>query len=143
MLISNPPGPSFGPSYFLDLFCMSPSGLRHYDNTGLITARRPDLHADFATQFIAYIAFAILRVCHVVVGTPGRLCALLERGDLVSPSLKLLVLDDPERLLGETFWSDISWMHSVCPESMQVHQFLPPFSPAGAATVEKHTRTYI
>ena len=99
-----------------------------------------DVNVNNAARFIAYIAFAILRVCHVVVGTPGRLCALLERGDLVTPSLKLLVLDDPERLLGETFWSDISWMHSVCPESMQVHRFLPPFSPAGAAAIEKHTK---
>ena len=52
------------------------------------------------------------RICHIAVGTPGRICALLERGDLVSPKLKILVLDDAENLRLETFRDDIIWLLS-------------------------------
>lgn len=62
------------------------------------------------------------RICHIAVGTPGRICALLERGDLVTPKLKLLVLDDAEALNVETFRDDIIWLYSKFLEGSQVRQ---------------------
>ena len=41
------------------------------------------------------------------MGTPGRLCALLEMGSLQPSSLRLLVLDEADQLLTESFNEDI------------------------------------
>lgn len=60
----------------------------------------------------------------MAIGTPGRLCNLLERGDLVTPSLKLMVLDDAENLMRDPFRADVFWIHSLvpqCPVSLQVY----------------------
>ena len=46
------------------------------------------------------------------MGTPGRLCALLEMGSLPPSSLRLLVLDEADQLLTESFNDDIRWGRS-------------------------------
>ena len=55
-----------------------------------------------------------------MVGTPGRICALLQKGDLVTPSLGLLVLDEADKLMSDTFLDDVFWLHSVLPSKKQV-----------------------
>ena len=39
------------------------------------------------------------RSCHVAVGTPGRLLSLLQRGALVAQDLRMVVLDEADKLL--------------------------------------------
>jgi len=40
------------------------------------------------------------RVCHIAVGTPGRICALLQGGFLTTSKLRIYVLDEADQLLG-------------------------------------------
>jgi superfamily II DNA/RNA helicase len=61
----------------------------------------------------------------VVVGTPGRVCALLEKGDFVTPSVRLLILDEVNVLMADTFKGDVCWMHSVFPRPIQVKLAFP------------------
>lgn len=42
--------------------------------------------------------------CHVVVGTPGRILSLIERGSLLLDSLKMIVLDEADRLMEDVFF---------------------------------------
>lgn len=49
--------------------------------------------------------------CQVVVGTPGRLCALVESGRLLLSTMQLVVLDEADQLLGDSFREDIEWLH--------------------------------
>ncbi|GFR40199.1 hypothetical protein Agub_g759, partial [Astrephomene gubernaculifera] len=48
------------------------------------------------------------RLCHIAVGTPGRVCALLQSGRLAGGGLALLVLDEADSLLGEGFYEDVT-----------------------------------
>lgn len=69
------------------------------------------------------------RVCHVVVGTPGRVLALLQRGALPVSRLKLLVLDEADKLLGtDSFGTDVEAILGSLPERKQVR-------PGGACAV--------
>eukprot|EP00873_Tetraselmis_striata_P041722 jgi/Tetstr1/461986/TSEL_007059.t1 len=55
------------------------------------------------------------RTCQIVVGTPGRLCALLEAGKLPAAAMQLLVLDEADSLLAESFTEDIEWLKQSLP----------------------------
>lgn len=61
------------------------------------------------------------RLCHVVVGTPGRLLALLQGGALTPASLHMLVLDEADALLGESFYHDVTSIYDHMPRKKQVH----------------------
>ena len=47
------------------------------------------------------------RRCQVAVGTPGRVCKLLEMGALVVRNCRTLVLDEADHLLSDSFVKDI------------------------------------
>ena len=47
------------------------------------------------------------RRCHVVVGTVGRVCALLEAGTLQPNGIQTLVLDEADSLVSDSFQEDI------------------------------------
>ena len=68
--------------------------------------------------------------CHVVVGTPGRICALLDGRGLHAKHMRLLVLDEADQLMTESFQEDVLWAHSVLPSHKQVNAIprypLPP-----------------
>lgn len=49
--------------------------------------------------------------CHVVVGTPGRILSLIERGSLNLDALKILVLDEADRLMEDVFFDG---MKEIC-----------------------------
>ena len=40
------------------------------------------------------------RTCHVVVGTTGRILSLIQRGALHTSAVRILVLDEADKLLG-------------------------------------------
>lgn len=50
--------------------------------------------------------------CHIIVGTPGRLMSLLESKKLSTTFLKLVVLDEADRLMSDTFYPQIDYIFS-------------------------------
>jgi ATP-dependent RNA helicase DeaD len=58
---------------------------------------------------------ALRNGAHIVVGTPGRLTDHLERGSLVTSSLKVVVLDEADEMLDLGFREDIEEILDVTP----------------------------
>ena len=71
----------------------------------------------------------------MAVGTPGRLLALLARGALPSSRLSLLVLDEADKLLGESFGGDVMELVQQLPRGRQVLAVSATFSEAALATL--------
>lgn len=81
---------------------------------------------------------------HVVVATPGRLVDLLRSGggrewDL--KRVKVLVLDEADRLLTPTFAPELQYLFSQVPEDRQTCLFTATISPAIEALAAKPPRT--
>lgn len=51
----------------------------------------------------------------MALGTPGRLCALLEQGLLPTSRLRLLVLDEADKLLEGSLADDVAWIAALMP----------------------------
>lgn len=67
---------------------------------------------------------------HIVVGTPGRVIDLLERGALKIGEIRWLVLDEADEMLNMGFQDDIETILSKTPEERQTLLFsatMPPF----------------
>lgn len=56
---------------------------------------------------------------HIIVGTPGRLLALLQLGHLVSSTIRVLILDEVDRLYSESLSSEISQIIAFLPKKRQ------------------------
>ena len=69
---------------------------------------------------------------HVVVGTPGRIMDHLERGSLGLQGLKMLVLDEADRMLDMGFFDDIAKVARQCPKDRQTLLFSATY-PEGIA----------
>jgi ATP-dependent RNA helicase DeaD len=66
---------------------------------------------------------------HIVVGTPGRIIDLLERHILGLNSVKVVVLDEADRMLDMGFIEDIDYILSMVPANRQTSLF--------SATIDK------
>ncbi|HXX88403.1 MAG TPA: DEAD/DEAH box helicase [Candidatus Acidoferrum sp.] len=66
---------------------------------------------------------------HVVVGTPGRMIDLLERRVLNLASVKIVILDEADRMLDMGFIEDIEYILSMTPRDRQTGLF--------SATIDK------
>jgi len=73
---------------------------------------------------------------HVIVGTPGRVLDLLERGALDLSGLKTLVLDEADRMLDMGFVDDIKSVASACPKARQTLLFSATY-PEGIAKLSQ------
>jgi ATP-independent RNA helicase DbpA len=60
---------------------------------------------------------------HIVVGTPGRLRALVDKGNLCLDTLKVLVLDEADRMLEMGFEDDIRALMKKLPRKRQTLLF--------------------
>ncbi|KAK9823568.1 hypothetical protein WJX72_003866 [[Myrmecia] bisecta] len=69
------------------------------------------------------------RACHIAVGTPGRICNLLEIGALKPNYLRMLVLDEADSLMSDSFRADVQWLHAVLPKRKQVMAFSATYDP--------------
>ena len=69
---------------------------------------------------------------HVVVGTPGRVLDLMQRGVLDIGQLKTLVLDEADRMLDMGFLADIESVVRQCPAERQTLLFSATY-PEGIA----------
>jgi translation initiation factor 4A len=73
---------------------------------------------------------AVRNSAQVVVGTPGRVCALLEMGALRSDKMKIFVMDEADKLLSEGFEDSIRFMFQRIPQTCQVGIFSATMPPA-------------
>ncbi len=71
---------------------------------------------------------------HIIVGTPGRITKLLEKGTLVASDIKVLVLDEADRLLEMGTIQEINHIASFTPVNRQTMLFSATF-PNGIKTL--------
>ena len=64
---------------------------------------------------------------HIVVGTPGRLCRLLQRDSLNLKDLNMLVLDEADRMLDMGFISEMEDIFDYLPNNVQTLCFSATF----------------
>jgi ATP-dependent RNA helicase DeaD len=67
--------------------------------------------------------YTLERGVHIVVGTPGRIIDLLERKALNLASVKIVVLDEADRMLDMGFIEDIEYILSNVPKNRQTSLF--------------------
>ncbi|KAI7895903.1 P-loop containing nucleoside triphosphate hydrolase protein [Mucor mucedo] len=63
-----------------------------------------------------------LAKCHVMVGTPGRLMALLDEKRIPMGHLKLVVLDEADKLMSTTFQPQIAYIFKKLKQHKVLHQ---------------------
>jgi ATP-dependent RNA helicase DbpA len=78
---------------------------------------------------------------HVVVGTPGRIVDLLERGSLDLGALAVLVFDEADRMLEMGFQESIATIAKRCPRSRQTLLFSATYPPAIESLAQQFLRT--
>lgn len=64
-----------------------------------------------------------LRDCEIVIGTPGRILDLLNRRELNLSKVKILVLDEADRMVDMGFINDVEEIISYCPKQRQTLLF--------------------
>ena len=67
--------------------------------------------------------------CHVVVGTPGRMKDLIERGALHISCLKMFILDEADEMLGLGFLEQINEIIKNIPPDCQICLFSATIGP--------------
>ncbi|KAG1706568.1 hypothetical protein DVH05_001716 [Phytophthora capsici] len=67
--------------------------------------------------------------CHIVVGTPGRIKALVGQCSLPCSSIRLLVLDEVDKLMARDFEKDIQYIADSLPDRRQTLAFSATFTP--------------
>ncbi|MDF7807564.1 ATP-dependent RNA helicase DbpA [Pontiellaceae bacterium B12219] len=70
---------------------------------------------------------ALKKGAHLVVGTPGRVADLVERGALVLRNLSMLVLDEADRMLDMGFIKELKQITRVIPRKRQTLLFSATF----------------
>jgi ATP-independent RNA helicase DbpA len=70
---------------------------------------------------------ALAQGAHIVVGTPGRVADHLRRGTLDVSELKLLVLDEADRMLDMGFVEEVAGVVDQCPPARQTLLFSATF----------------
>ena len=69
---------------------------------------------------------------HVVVGSPGRIVELIERGKLKTPHIRSIVVDEADRLLHD---ESLEWIQKIVSMAPPVRQLI-----FASATIESQTR---
>ena len=79
------------------------------------------------------------RGAHIVVGTPGRLIDHMNRGTLDRSGIKILILDEADRMLDMGFQEDIDKILATAPQERQTVFFSATISPQIQSLVRKHS----
>ena len=79
---------------------------------------------------------ALERGCHIVVGTPGRLCDHIKRRALDLSGLKAIVLDEADEMLDFGFREDLEFILDAAPEERRTLMFSATV-PRSIATMAK------
>ena len=69
-----------------------------------------------------------LHGCHILVGTPGRLMSLLDQQRISTTHIKLVVLDEADKLMSETFMPQISFISKKLKSTHQTIAFSATFT---------------
>ena len=80
------------------------------------------------------------RGAHVVVGTPGRLTDHMNRGTLDLTKIRMLILDEADRMLDMGFREDIEKILAATPEGRQTIFFSATISPQIQGLVREHSK---
>ena len=80
------------------------------------------------------------RGAHVVVGTPGRLTDHMNRGTLDLTKIRMLILDEADRMLDLGFREDIEQILAATPEGRQTIFFSATISPQIQGLVREHSK---
>ena len=80
------------------------------------------------------------RGAHVVVGTPGRLTDHMNRGTLDLTNIKMLILDEADRMLDMGFREDIEKILAAAPAGRQTIFFSATISPQIQTLVRGHSQ---
>ncbi|QUD87599.1 DEAD/DEAH box helicase [Phenylobacterium montanum] len=78
--------------------------------------------------------------CHIVVGTPGRLCDHLERGNLDLSGLKVVVLDEADEMLDLGFREDLEVLLDAAPAERRTLLFSATIAKDIAALARRYQR---
>ncbi|HEY2658310.1 MAG TPA: DEAD/DEAH box helicase [Caulobacteraceae bacterium] len=78
--------------------------------------------------------------CHIVVGTPGRLCDHLERGNLDLSALKVVVLDEADEMLDLGFREDLEVLLDAAPAERRTLMFSATIAKDIAALARRYQR---
>ncbi len=78
--------------------------------------------------------------CHIVVGTPGRLCDHLERGNLDLSALKVVVLDEADEMLDLGFREDLEVLLDAAPADRRTLLFSATIAKDIAALARRYQR---
>ena len=84
---------------------------------------------------------ALERGVHIVVGTPGRLIDLLDRGVLDLASVKSVVLDEADRMLDMGFIDDIEYIMSKVPRDRQTSLFSATITESAMSICDRYMRS--
>ncbi|HZJ98042.1 MAG TPA: ATP-dependent RNA helicase DbpA [Oligella sp.] len=66
---------------------------------------------------------------HIVVGTPGRIEDLIDRGALLLNDVKTLVLDEADKMMDMGFYDSLSAITNACPLKRQTLMFSATYTP--------------
>src|SRR5687767_10777282 len=80
------------------------------------------------------------RRAHVLVATPGRLLDLVERGDVSLARVRILVLDEADRMLDMGFKPDVDRIVRMTPRERQTLLFSATLEGAVGAVAREYTR---
>ncbi|PIN86551.1 ATP-dependent RNA helicase [Candidatus Woesearchaeota archaeon CG10_big_fil_rev_8_21_14_0_10_44_13] len=81
-----------------------------------------------------------LRAADVVVGTPGRILDHMERRTINFNHVKILVLDEADRMFDMGFRDDVERIIRVCPKPRQTLLFSATLSEEGSRLADKHMK---
>ena len=84
-----------------------------------------------------------LREAEVVVGTPGRILDHLNRGTIRLEKIKILVLDEADRMLDMGFIDDVQTIIKNCPHKRQTMLFSATISPEIAELAQRYMKSPI
>ena len=74
--------------------------------------------------------------CDLLVATPGRLLDLMEHGHVELTSVKVLVLDEADRMLDMGFWPSVRRIMHELPENHQTLLFSATIPPSIKSTID-------
>ena len=92
--------------------------------------------ASYERQF-----YELKKGVQIVIGTPGRLLDHLDRGTLSLESVKMVVLDEADRMLDMGFRDDIEKILQSTPENRQTVFFSATMSRQIRELIERHSRS--
>jgi len=84
--------------------------------------------------------YALERGVHIVVGTPGRIIDHIKRGTLDLTSVRIVVLDEADRMLDMGFIDDIEYILSNVPKNRQTSLFSATIDQSAMSVCNRYMR---